>query len=257
MKLKMRFQKEDMIKFGIYALILFLLICVLVSNLVSFANDGTFSGLNFFIALSGDYIGTTIVIFLLALLGLMASTKSYFFNFEKGFGFTTEKKLDGYSNWCDKKTMQKELKPVIATNLKADAGGIPLINDGKTLWVDDGEYHNLIIGSTGSGKTQCVIFPMVQSLAKHNESMVITDPKGEIYEQTSEMLRRKGYNIVLLNFRNPSQGNAWNPLTLPYRLWTNGNQDKAIELLDDLALNILYDESNKNADPFWEKTSAG
>ena len=33
-------------------------------------------------------------------------------------------------------------------------------------------------------------------------------------------------------------------------------QDKAIELLDDLALNILYDDSNKNADPFWEKTSA-
>ena len=32
--------------------------------------------------------------------------------------------------------------------------------------------------------------------------------------------------------------------------------DKAIELLDDLALNILYDDSNKNADPFWEKTSA-
>jgi type IV secretion system protein VirD4 len=87
--------------------------------------------------------------------------------------------------------------------------------------------------------------------------MVITDPKGEIYEQTSEMLRRKGYNIVLLNFRNPQNGNAWNPLTLPYRLWTGGNQDKAIELLDDLALNILYDESNKNADPFWEKTSAG
>ena len=36
----------------------------------------------------------------------------------------------------------------------------------------------------------------------------------------------------------------------------SGNQDKAIELLDDLALNILYDESNQNADPFWEKTSA-
>ena len=39
-------------------------------------------------------------------------------------------------------------------------------------------------------------------------------------------------------------------------MYKSGNQDKAIELLDDLALNILYDESNKNADPFWEKTSA-
>lgn len=70
------------------------------------------------------------------------------------------------------------------------------------------------------------------------------------------MLRAKGYNIILLNFRDPGRGNAWNPLTLPYKLWQNGNQDKAIELLEDLAANILYDEGNKNADPFWEKTSA-
>ena len=257
MKLKMRFDKNDMIKFGIYALILFLMIAILLSALINFSKGESFGGLHIFVALSGDYFVATMVVFLLALGGLVFSCKSYFFEFDKGFGFTTEKKLDGYNKWCDKKTMQKELKPVLATNLKADAGGIPLINDGKTLWVDDGQYHNLIIGSTGSGKTQCIIFPMVQSLAKHDESMVITDPKGEIYEQTSEMLRRKGYNIVLLNFRNPQNGNAWNPLTLPYRLWNGGNQDKAIELLDDLALNILYDESNKNADPFWEKTSAG
>ena len=257
MKLKMRFQKDDMVKFGIYAFILFILICVLVSNLILFANEGEFAGINFFIALKLENLPTTIVIYLMALFGLFATTKSYFFEMEKGFGFTTEKKLDGYNNWCDAKTMKKELKPVNTIDFKANAGGIPLINDGKTLWVDDGEYHNLIIGSTGSGKTQCVIFPMVQSLAKHDESMVITDPKGEIYEKTSEMLRRRGYNIVLLNFRDPSKGNAWNPLTLPYKLWTSGNQDKAIELLDDLALNILYDESNKNADPFWEKTSAG
>ena len=257
MKLKMRFDKDDMVKFCIYVFILFIMIAILVANLITFAQSGTFAGLNFFIALSLDHIGTTLVVFIFSLFGLVFTCKSYFFEFDKGFGFTTEKKLDGYNHWCDKKTMQKELKPVIASSIKADAGGIPLINDGKTLWVDDGEYHNLIIGSTGSGKTQCIIFPMVQCLAKHNESMVITDPKGEIYEKTSEMLRKRGYNIVLLNFRNPQNGNAWNPLTLPYRLWNSGNQDKAIELLDDLALNILYDESNKNADPFWEKTSAG
>ncbi len=255
MKLKMRFDKDDMVKFGIYAFILFVMVVILLSGLISFGKaDGGFSP---FVALTGEYFVATVVVFLLTLGGLVFTCKSYFFEFDEGFGFSTQKKLDGYSKWCDKKTMQKELKPVIASAPKADAGGIPLINDGKTLWVDDGAYHNLIIGSTGSGKTQCIIFPMVQSLAKHNESMVITDPKGEIYEQTSEMLRRKGYNIVLLNFRNPQNGNAWNPLTLPYRLWNGGNQDKAIELLDDLALNILYDESNKNADPFWEKTSAG
>ena len=145
-KLKMRFEKDDMIKFGIYALILFILVCFIVSVLVTLSNAGSLSGYNFFIALNKDYFVTTFVIFILLLFGLVASTKTKFFEFEKGFGFTTEKKLDGYSNWCDVKKMKKELKPVIAINPKADAGGIPLINDGKTLWVDDGEYHNLIIG---------------------------------------------------------------------------------------------------------------
>ncbi len=255
MKLKMRFEKKDMIIFGIFSLILFILVAIGISNLVYFGQEGAFYGFSPLLALK-SYFLETVVFFLVALALLIASCKDYFFEFENGFGFTTEKKSDGFSRWATEKEIKKELKPINAIDQKTDAGGIVLINDGKKLWVDDGEYHNLIIGSTGSGKTQTVIFPMVHTLAKHNESMIITDPKGEIYEKTSEMLRRRGYKIVLLNFRSPGQGNAWNPLTLPYRLWKEGNQDKAIELLDDLALNILYDESNKNADPFWEKTSA-
>ena len=258
MKLKLRFESKDMIRFGIFAGVVFILVVIGVSNLISLQNNsGELAGLNITYAFKKEYILTTLMLYVIAMIALVTSCKSYFFEFDKGFGFTTEKKSDGYSNWCDKKTMQKELKPVLATERDAKYGGIALINDGKTLWVDDGEYHNLVIGSTGSGKTQTVIFPLVQTLCKHNESMIITDPKGEIYEKTSQMLRSKGYKIVLLNFRSPQQGNAWNPLTLPYRLWKEGNQDKAIELLDDLALNILYDEGNKNADPFWEKTSAG
>ena len=199
---------------------------------------------------------STLLFYVMAVVALMLSTKSYFFEFEKGFGFTTDKKLDGYSKWADEKDMQKELKMIRPTDAKTEHAGIALINNGKKIWVDDGDYHNLIIGSTGSGKTQNIIFPMIEILAKHGESMIITDPKGELYEKKSNMLRSKGYNIVVLNFRDPGRGNAWNPMSLPYNLYKSGNRDKAMELLDDLALNILYDEGNKNADPFWEKTSA-
>jgi type IV secretion system protein VirD4 len=88
----------------------------------------------------------------------------------------------------------------------------PLINNGKELWVDDGEFHSLIIGSTGSGKTEMLVQPLVKVLAKKGESMIITDPKGEIYEKNAMELKEKGYNIVLLNFRDPQRGNSWNPL---------------------------------------------
>ena len=74
--------------------------------------------------------------------------------------------------------------------------------------VDNGEYHNLIIGSTGSGKTQAIVHPLVKILAKKGESMIVTDPKGEIYEKMLNFLRQKGYNIVILNFRDPQHGNA-------------------------------------------------
>ena len=256
MKLKMRFDESDMKKFIMVCIFLLYVVAIAISNLSSVTSTGEFTGLNPFPAFSGKLIGSTIVFYIGTIVALMVSTKSYFFEFEKGFGFTTDKKLDGYSKWCDAKDMKKELKMIRPTDAKTDAAGIALINDGKKIWVDDGDYHNLIIGSTGSGKTQNIIFPMIEILAKHGESMIITDPKGELYEKKSNMLRSKGYNIVLLNFRDPGRGNAWNPMSLPYNLYKSGNRDKAMELLDDLALNILYDEGNKNADPFWEKTSA-
>ena len=257
MKLKLRFDSDDMKKFLIICVVLLYVIAIAIANLSSVTSTGEFTGLNPLPAFSSDLIVSTIVFYIVSLAALLISCKSYFFEFDKGIGFTTEKKsTDGYSKWCDEKEMKKQLKLVYPTDQKAPYAGIALINNGKKIYVDDSEYHNLVIGSTGSGKTTAIIYPMIELLSKHGESMIITDPKGELYEKKSNMLRAKGYNIILLNFRDPGRGNAWNPLTLPYKLWQNGNQDKAIELLEDLAANILYDEGNKNADPFWEKTSA-
>ncbi len=258
MKLKLRFDSSDMKKFLIICLVLLYIVAVAISNLSSITSTGEFTGLNPIRAFSGDLLLSTIVFYFAALIALLVSCKSYFFEFDKGFGISTEKKStsDGYSKWCDEKDMKKELKLVLPTDVHSNYAGVALINNGKKIYVDDSEFHNLVIGSTGSGKTTAIIYPMIELLSKHGESMIITDPKGELYKKKSNMLRAKGYKIILLNFREPNKGNAWNPLALPYKLWKNGNQDKAIELLEDLAANILYDESNKNSDPFWERTSA-
>ena len=256
MKFKFRADKEDLMIFGLFAIFLFYIVAITVSNLHTFASTGELSGINPFPAFAPDQILSTIVIYLLALLGLFASVSSMFFDREKGIGLTTDKKDKGYSRWAKDKEIQEELERVEINSKPAKAAGVPLMINENEMWVDNGEYHSLVIGATGSGKTQTVVLPMVYSLAKAKESMIITDPKGEIYEKTSNMLRAKGYQILLLNFRDPQNGNAWNPMSLPYQMYKSGNQDKAIELLDDLALNILYDDTNKNADPFWEKTSA-
>ena len=261
MKLKFRADKKDWIIFGGYALVLLYFVAIAILNIIQFAKgdlDHPFHGFNPFPAFSSDMIGLTFTCYIIALVASVFSVSDRFFDREKGFGFSTEgkKASKGYSRWTNEDEMKKELTMVKVQAPHAEAGGLPLINDGKKMWVDNGEGHNLIIGSTGAGKTQVAIFPLVHSLAKHDESMIITDPKGEIYETTAEMLRKRGYNVVLLNFRNPQQGSGWNPLHLPYKYYKEGNSDKANELTDDLAMNILYDENAQNNDPFWEKTSA-
>ena len=257
-KLKLRVDSEDLLMFVIFAIFLLYIVAVVVVNLSTFASDGYLSGPNPFPAFSPKYITATLTFYLIALLSLLASVKSHIFELDKGIGFTTDKKDKGYSRWTKEKEIisRGEVGVVDVKAPNSSYAGTPLLYKNDQVYVDNGENHTLVIGATGSGKTQTVILPTVKILSKHKESMVITDPKGEIYEKTSEMLKAKGYQVLLLNFRDPQNGSAWNPMDLPYKMYKEGNEDKAVELLDDLALNILYDESNKNADPFWEKTSA-
>lgn len=257
MKLKFRAEAKDIKIFIVFAILLFYLVAIALLNITEFINTATLHGLNPLPAFAPDMIGPVIVFYFAILIMIILSVKSYFFDREKGFGIKEGKKEEsGYARWAKDSELKKELTKIDPKADVVEAGGIPLINNNKEMWVDNGEYHNLIIGSTGAGKTQIIVQPLVKVLAKHGESMIITDPKGEIYEKNAAELKEKGYNIVLLNFRDPQRGNAWNPLTLPYRLYQEHNSDKAIELLDDLALNILYDEKAQNQDPFWEKTSA-
>ncbi len=259
MKLKLRINSDDLKKLILFAIILLYLVSVAVVNIGDFLHEEEFSVTIIPLrAFSSGYIIPTIIFYLAALIAIITSVSSNIFEREKGGpGIVIgAKKEEGYSNWAKEKDMKNGLKLVRPSDEISEYGGIPLINNGKEIWVDNGEYHNLIIGSTGSGKTEMLVQPMVKILAKSHQSMIITDPKGEIYERNANELREKGYNVVLLNFRDPQRGNCWNPLALPYSLYKQGNPDKANELLDDLAMNILYDEKSSNADPFWEKTSA-
>ena len=257
MKLKFRADAKEAFVFLIFSLILFYIVAIGVLNVSLFIKEGIFHGFSPFMAFTKEYFPPVMVFFLFCLIIILTSVSSYFFELEKGIGLSLKPKSEkGYARWALDKEFKKQLKAVDPKAKEIKAAGIPLINNEKEMWVDDGEYHSLIIGSTGGGKTQVIVHPLVKLLAKRGESMVVTDPKGEIYEESANLLRERGYNIVVLNFRDPHKGNSWNPLNLPYTLYREGNQDKANELLDDLALNILYDETTQGQDPFWEKTSA-
>ena len=254
--MKIKVEKKDLIIFIAFCIFLLYLCAIGVLNASSIVSEGKFYGFLPFRAFTPKYIGMTFFLFLAALIGIFMAVKSYIFDHEKGFGFSVGgKKEKGYSKWSTDKEFKNGLEVVNIQDEKTEAAGIPLYSKKGKMWVDNGEDHYLVMGATGSGKTVIVAKPMIKLLAKHNESMILTDPKGELYEETAELLKAEGYNIITLNFRDPQHGNAWNPMSLPYQLYKEGNQDKAIELLDDLALNILYEEKN-SGDPFWEKTAA-
>ena len=260
MKLKFRADKKDIVIFLIFCLVLLYLVAIAVINLNSVAVDGTFRGLNPLPAFTSEFITATLLFYILALVGIFTACSSYFFEREDGFGITTEKKSksEGYSKLMSDKDMKKDygIKKVHLKDDTYEAGGIPVINDGKDAWVDaNGQPHSLIMGASGSGKTQAFMFPLIKILGRAGESMIVTDPKGELYENCGSLLKEKGYKIILINFRDPKEGAAWNPFSYPYRIYKEGNADKANELLQDLASNILIDPNNK-AEPFWEQTAS-
>ena len=48
--------------------------------------------------------------------------------------------------------------------------------------------------------------------------MVITDPKGEIYDEHSEKLRKNGYRILVFDLKEPFQSTRWNPMSRAYEI---------------------------------------
>ena len=74
--------------------------------------------------------------------------------------------------------------------------------------------HALVIGATGSGKTTTFINPMIQCIAAANlgSSMIMTDPKGELFDLHSGFLKQQGYEVMVLDLRDTYSSSRWNPL---------------------------------------------
>lgn len=124
---------------------------------------------------------------------------------------------------------------------KKSKGGLPLIiqrKDGELCETFTEDTHALIIGATRSGKTTGYIIPTIYSKAhqKRQDSMLITDPKGELYAKCSNMLREQGYKIILLNFRDFKHSECWNPLTPIFDKY-----QKSLQLEDSIAVKKTKD----------------
>ena len=87
-------------------------------------------------------------------------------------------------------------------------------------------YHEMYVGTTGSGKTTGCLEPQIRAIAsqKNKPNIFVTDPKGELFDHHATFLKKKGYNVFILNFKDPSISNSWNPFDELY--------DKQVSLIN-------------------------
>ena len=95
------------------------------------------------------------------------------------------------------------------------------------------EMHALIVGTTGSGKTTFVLEPAIRCYAHTAEKpcMVITDPKGELYNNHAVQLKKEGYRLIVLDLRNPYSSSRWNPMDNAFVQYTRAhNLEKEVQV---------------------------
>lgn len=174
---------------------------------------------------------------------------------ERRHELLSENPLDiNYARWATEEEMKESLTPLFAGN-KTEKSGIPLLVSDGITYVETADSHSLIIGSSGSKKSRLFMMPSVLTLCQAGESMVVTDPKAEIYEKTSGILKEAGYKVYCLNFRDDVRQNSWNPLEIPRQFFALGKFDLAVGLLNDFAhISVPYD-TRTGSDPFWDNSA--
>jgi len=112
------------------------------------------------------------------------------------------------------------------------------------------DTHVLTIGATRSGKTRTLVIQSVCLLGLAGESILVSDPKAEIYHYTAEYLKKLNYEVICLDFKNPSKSSRYN-LLQPIIDAVNQNDMEKAEMYAWDITNILVGDNVSN-EKIWE-----
>lgn len=131
-------------------------------------------------------------------------------------------------------------------NLENPSGLIlGLMNNHPLILKKDTKIPNrnvFVVGSPGSGKTQSYIITNI--IHEREKSIVVTDPKGEIYEATADLKKRHGYEVHLINFKEMNISDRYNPMDYISK------EIEAEQVATSIVLNSLRDKK----EDFWTKS---
>ena len=102
----------------------------------------------------------------------------------------------------------------------------------------------LVIGGSGAAKTRGYVKP---NILEANTNYVITDPKMEVLTDTGGYLKKKGYDVRVLNLVNLEQSDGYNPFC-----YLRDEKD-ALKLVNTL-IQATTPKGSHESDPFWTKS---
>lgn len=166
-------------------------------------------------------------------------------------GYVYEKPI---IHWTSTEEVKKRLTKVNLSDLsELKAGGMPIIVDGQNVYIDAEDNHTVLLACSGMKKSICGFMPLIRILAAAKENMVITDPKGELYNREAGFLKSQGYNVRCLDFRTMDK-DCFNLLRYPATVYRSGDKDRGLSLLSDNINALAEDQRHRAKDPFWPDT---
>lgn len=152
----------------------------------------------------------------------------------------------------------EEMKAVLETGRLDDLTGTiygkhrddPLDDNRFSLYIASSSKSGLagnmlVIGAPGTGKSWGFVRPMIFQCVKRRESMILTDPKAELYESTAGYLADRGYEVRVFNLLEMEHSDRWNCI---------GEADYDERLIPIIAATIINNTSSeKEAGDFWAK----
>lgn len=106
-----------------------------------------------------------------------------------------------------KKSIEEKLPQGIIVGCK---GG----KKNTTAMVDTGDVHALMIGAAGVGKTAYWLYPCIEYACASGMSFLSTDTKGDVMRNYGGVAKEYGYNVSVIDLRNPTKSNGNNLLNL-------------------------------------------
>lgn len=119
----------------------------------------------------------------------------------------------GTSGWMSRKEMAGVLE--LVADLHGYQGIVLGMLERKAVCVPEKTRLNsnlAVYGASGSMKTRSFCMNRILQGVSRGESLVICDPKSELYEKSSEYLRDKGYTVRVFNLVSPENSDSWNCL---------------------------------------------